>query len=140
MFGCRSQRKASSKGTAVGTPSVNGDASSQHQHVVVAYASQTGTAQEIARNIQAESSKHGIQSKVFSPVACHCHLHLAKLLSAASVKGLQPITACCFAAQYSCGMPTIPPFVIISVWRLSSQRLLCSNMTLMIHQQLLQQF
>lgn len=70
MFGCRSQRKASSKGAAAGTLGVNGNAPSQLQDVVVAYASQTGTAQEIARNIQAESSKHGIQSKVLSHAAC----------------------------------------------------------------------
>lgn len=70
VCGCRSQRKASSKGAAAGTSGANGNAPSQLQDVVVAYASQTGTAQEIARNIQAESSKHGIQSKVLSPAAC----------------------------------------------------------------------
>ncbi|KAL3148407.1 hypothetical protein ABBQ38_013862 [Trebouxia sp. C0009 RCD-2024] len=62
----RAQRNASSKGAAAGTPSANGTAPSQLQDVIVAYASQTGTAHEIARNIQAESSKHGIQSKVLS--------------------------------------------------------------------------
>ena len=61
----RQQRSASSKGSsAAAAPAVNGAAPKQAQEVVVAYASQTGTAQEIARNIQAESSKHGIQSKV----------------------------------------------------------------------------
>lgn len=65
---CRAQRNASSKGAAAGTPSANGTAPSQLQDVIVAYASQTGTAHEIARNIQAESSKHGIQSKVLPPV------------------------------------------------------------------------
>lgn len=60
----RSQRNASSRPAAAGTPEANGTAPSQLQDVIVAYASQTGTAQEIARNIQAESSKHGIQSKV----------------------------------------------------------------------------
>ena len=64
MLCCRSQRSASSKGAAAGTPDANGTAPSQLQDVIVAYASQTGTAQEIARNIQAESSKHGIHSKV----------------------------------------------------------------------------
>lgn len=60
----RNQRKASTKAA----PSANGAAptSQQAKEVIVAYASQTGTAQEIARNIQAESFKHGIQSKVLS--------------------------------------------------------------------------
>lgn len=31
---------------------------------IILYASQTGTAQEVARNIQAESAKHGVKSKV----------------------------------------------------------------------------
>ncbi|KAL0038154.1 hypothetical protein WJX79_005239 [Trebouxia sp. C0005] len=63
----RQQRIASSKGnSAAAAPAANGAAPKQAQEVVVAYASQTGTAQEIARNIQAESSKHGIQSKVLS--------------------------------------------------------------------------
>ncbi len=64
-FAYRQQRIASSKGNSTtAAPTVNGAAPKQAQEVVVAYASQTGTAQEIARNIQAESSKHGIQSKV----------------------------------------------------------------------------
>ena len=62
---CRSQRNASAKGTSAAIPSANQTAPSQLQEVIVAYASQTGTAQEIARNIQAETFKHGIRSKVF---------------------------------------------------------------------------
>ena len=34
------------------------------REVVVAYASQTGTAHEIAKGIQAESASHGVKSKV----------------------------------------------------------------------------
>ena len=37
---------------------------------VILYASQTGTAQEVARNIQAESAKHGVKSKA-STTECH---------------------------------------------------------------------
>lgn len=57
----RSQRGASAK-----SASANGHAASPAQpaEVIITYASQTGTAQEIARNIQAESSQHGVQSKV----------------------------------------------------------------------------
>lgn len=36
------------------------------REVVVAYASQTGTAHEIAKGIQAESASHGVKSKVSS--------------------------------------------------------------------------
>ena len=36
------------------------------KELLIAYASQTGTAQEIAKGIQAESAAHGVKSKVDS--------------------------------------------------------------------------
>lgn len=60
----RQQRSASAQGGPAAAAHGPKDAAhKQAQEVIVAYASQTGTAQEIARNIQAESSKHGVQSK-----------------------------------------------------------------------------
>ena len=38
----------------------------QASDVIIAYASQTGTVQEIAKGIQAESAAHGIKSKARS--------------------------------------------------------------------------
>lgn len=55
----RAQRDASAK-AASSAASKAGTA----PEVIVTYASQTGTAQEIAKNIQAESSQHGVRSKV----------------------------------------------------------------------------
>lgn len=51
--GCRAQRAQAQKASKVAQPPV-----------VVLYASQTGTAQEIARSIQATSGEHGIKSQV----------------------------------------------------------------------------
>lgn len=39
------------------------DAAAAAPEAVILFASQTGTAQEVARTIQAESAKHGIKSK-----------------------------------------------------------------------------
>ena len=50
---CRAQRAQAQKASKVAQPPV-----------VVLYASQTGTAQEIARSIQATSGEHGIKSQV----------------------------------------------------------------------------
>lgn len=50
---CRAQRAQAQKASKVAQPPV-----------VVLYASQTGTAQEIARSIQAMSGDHGIKSQV----------------------------------------------------------------------------
>lgn len=52
---CRQQRAAKSQAPKT----------SEAKQVLVTYASQTGTAQEIAKGIQAESAAHGIQSKVY---------------------------------------------------------------------------
>ena len=86
----RQQRSASAKGgPGAGAHASRDAAHKQAQEVIVAYASQTGTAQEIARNIQAESSKHGIQSKVYrtlsidkciAKLAQHCRNWLLDLI------------------------------------------------------------
>ena len=68
----RAQRAQAQKASKVAQPPV-----------MVLYASQTGTAQEIARSIQATSGQHGIKSQViksqyaaFSLVHARHHIHL----------------------------------------------------------------
>ena len=62
----RAQRDASAKAASSAASKAD-----KAPEVIVTYASQTGTAQEIAKNIQAESSQHGIRSKVgLTHVSC----------------------------------------------------------------------